>query len=96
MSSSQPTIEVQPLTEIKLDTPWNVIVHNDPVNMMQYVVMVFQKVLAMSRETAKKHMLEVHEQGRSVVWSGDREQAEYYMYQLQNWKLNATMEQVSL
>jgi len=87
--------EPQTLTEITLDTPWNVVVHNDPVNLMQYVVHVFQKVLAMNVEDATARMMEVHEKGRSIVWSGAREQAEYYMYQLQKWRLNATLEQAN-
>ena len=32
-------------------------------------------------------MREVHEKGRSVVWSGNRERAEAYAYQLQHWRL---------
>jgi len=42
---------------------WNVIVWNDPVNLMSYVVFVFMKVLAFTKEKATRHMLEVHEQG---------------------------------
>jgi len=32
------------------------------------------------RAEAKKMMLEVHNQGRSLVWSGGREQAEHYVH----------------
>ena len=39
----------EPKTETQLDTPWNVVVHNDPVNLMSYVTMVFQKVFGYSR-----------------------------------------------
>ena len=46
---------------------WRVLVWNDPVNLMSYVVFVFQKVLGFDQPKAKKHMLEVHEQGRSMV-----------------------------
>ena len=42
--------------------------------------------------TARKHMLEVHEQGRSVVWVGLREKAEAYMFTLQQWHLTAVLE----
>jgi len=45
---------------------WRVVVWNDPVNLMSYVVFVFQKVLGFDESKAKKHMLEVHEQGQSV------------------------------
>lgn len=84
--------ETQTVTEVQLQPPSNVVVHNDPVNLMPYVVMVFQTVLSMSKETAIKHMLEVHKQGRSVVWTGDREQAESFTQALQRWNLTVTME----
>ena len=75
-----------------LDIPWRVVVLNDPVNLMNYVVMVFKKVLGFDDTEATKHMREVHEQGRSVVWSGDREMAENYAYQLQHWHLQTILE----
>jgi ATP-dependent Clp protease adaptor protein ClpS len=71
---------------------WRVVVLNDPVNLMSYVVMVFRKVLGFDEMTARKHMLEVHEQGRSIVWSGVREQAEAYVFTLQQWHLTAVIE----
>jgi ATP-dependent Clp protease adaptor protein ClpS len=79
-------------TETQLDTPWNVVVHNDPVNLMSYVTMVFQKVFGYSREKAQTHMLEVHYKGRSIVWSGARERAEFYVQQLHGYLLLATLE----
>ena len=72
--------------------PWRVVVLNDPVNTMSYVVLVFRKVFGFSEPLARKHMLEVHEQGRSVVWSGLREQAELYAFALQQWHLTAVLE----
>ena len=74
-----------------IDRPWNVVVHNDPVNLMSYVTMVFRRLFGWSRERAEKHMMEVHRKGRSVVWSGGREQAELYVQQLHGFLLLATM-----
>jgi ATP-dependent Clp protease adaptor protein ClpS len=37
-------------------------------------------------------MLEVHEQGRSVVWTGVRETAEAHVFSLQQWHLTAVLE----
>jgi len=71
---------------------WLVVVLDDPVNLMSYVVMVFKKIFGFSETTARKHMLEVHEQGRSVVWAGVREQAEAYVFTLQQWHLTAVLE----
>lgn len=79
-------------TDQQLETPWIVVVHNDPINLMDYVTKVFMKVLGFSRKKAEVHMLEVHQKGRSVVWSGARERAELYVQQLQGYLLMATME----
>lgn len=76
----------------ELEIPWRVVVLNDPVNLMNYVVMVFRKVFGFSENKATKHMMEVHQRGRSVVWSGSREQAEVYAYQLQHWRLQTVLE----
>lgn len=79
-------------TETSLTPPWNVIVHNDPVNLMSYVALVFRRVFGYAAERAQKHMLEVHERGRSVLWTGDREKAELYVQQLHGYLLLATLE----
>jgi ATP-dependent Clp protease adaptor protein ClpS len=72
---------------------WNVIVWNDPINLMTYVVFVFMKVLAFTREKATKHMLEVHRLGKSVVATDTREKAELYYQQIQAHGLMVTIEQ---
>jgi ATP-dependent Clp protease adaptor protein ClpS len=86
------TVETDTTTKELLDLPWNVVVHNDPINLMTYVTMVFQRVFGYSREKAEKHMLEVHRQGRSIVWSGLREPAESFVQQLHSYLLLATLE----
>ena len=78
-----------------VDLPWQVVVHNDPVNLMTYVTMVFQRVFGYPREKAERHMLEVHQKGRSILWSGMRERAELYVQQLHGYLLLATLEKVS-
>jgi ATP-dependent Clp protease adaptor protein ClpS len=89
-----PTIEKQEATSEEVEMPWNVIVHNDPINLMSYVTMVFQRVFGYPRERAEKHMLEVHHNGRSILWSGVRERAELYVQQLHGYLLLATIEKV--
>ena len=79
-------------TSTALDIPWNVVVRNDPINLMSYVTMVFQRVFGYSKERATKHMLEVHKNGRSILWSGQREQAELYVQQLHGYLLLAVLE----
>lgn len=79
-------------TELQFEGRWRVVVLNDPVNLMSYVVLVFKKVFGFDEATARRRMLEVHEQGRSVVWSGHREKAEAYAFTLQQWHLSAILE----
>ena len=90
----EPTIEQETGTKQAIDVPWQVVVHNDPVNLMTYVTMVFQRVFGFPREKAEKHMLEVHQNGRSILWSGVRERAELYVQQLHGYLLLATLEKL--
>ena len=89
---ASPILEEKTDTEEQLDIPWKVIVLNDPVNLMNYVVMVFCKVFGYNETKATKHMMEVHDLGKSVLWVGEREQAENYAYQLQRWRLQTILE----
>lgn len=88
-----PTIRDESRTKEEIDLPWQVVVHNDPVNLMSYVTMVFQKVFGYPKEKAEVHMLEVHQNGRSILWSGVRERAELFVQQLHGYLLLATIEQ---
>ena len=90
-----PVIEKETRSQDDVDLPWQVVVHNDPVNLMTYVTMVFQRVFGYPREKAERHMLEVHQKGRSILWSGMRERAELYVQQLHGYLLLATLEKVS-
>jgi ATP-dependent Clp protease adaptor protein ClpS len=92
ITTAEPTIETDTRSEEALDVPWQVVVHNDPVNLMSYVTMVFQRVFGYPREKAERHMLEVHHQGQSILWSGMRERAELYVQQLHGYLLLATLE----
>jgi len=92
ITTAEPTIEKETQSEEELDLPWQVVVHNDPVNLMSYVTMVFQRVFGYPRERAERHMLEVHQNGRSILWSGMRERAELYVQQLHGYLLLATLE----
>jgi len=71
---------------------WHVIVWNDPVNLMSYVVFIFMKVLGFNKEKATKHMLDVHQNGKSCVARETKEKAEFYHHQLQSFGLTVTLE----
>ena len=75
-----------------LDTGWLVVCWNDPVNLMTYVTHVFQTVFGWDRTKAEKHMLKVHQQGKSVLIRAQLEKAEHYVHQLHNYTLHATLE----
>ena len=90
-----PTITEETKSKEELDLPWQVVVHNDPVNLMSYVTMVFQKVFGYPKQKAETHMLEVHRNGRSILWSGVRERAELFVQQLHGYLLLATIERVN-
>ena len=75
-----------------LEPGFLVICWNDPVNFMDYVTHVFQQVFGWPRKKAEFHMLQVHEQGKSVLTRESMEKAEHYVHQLQRYSLHATME----
>lgn len=78
----------------ELETPYTVVVWDDPVNLMNYVVMVFSKVFPdWPREMCEQRMLEVHQLGRSSVFTGDREEAEVLAQKIQSFQLWVTVEQ---
>jgi ATP-dependent Clp protease adaptor protein ClpS len=75
------------------ERPWIVIVWNDPINLMSYVTLVFQKLFGYSREKATRLMLQVHNEGKAVVSSGTREKAELDVSRLHAHGLWATLRQ---
>ena len=95
--STAPVREDRPDVDERVDPdrPWDVIVWDDPVNLMSYVVFVFRKVFGYPEPVARKLMLEVHNQGRSLVATEPREQAEMYVQQLHEHGLQATMQRSS-
>lgn len=74
------------------DSPWIVLVWNDPINLMSYVTFVFQKLFGYSVEKATELMLDVHNKGRAVVANGSREKAELDVFRLHEHGLWATMQ----
>jgi ATP-dependent Clp protease adaptor protein ClpS len=77
--------------EVDRDVPWIVIVWNDPINLMSYVTLVFQKLFGYSRARATELMLQVHHEGKAIVSSGTREKAEHDVSRLHAHGLWATM-----
>ena len=85
----------QPVTgqDAALDAPWVTVVWNDPVNLMNYVTYVFQKVFGYPKKKATKLMLDVHHKGKAVVAAGAREAMEHNVEVLHGYGLWATVNQ---
>ncbi len=73
------------------DPGWNVLVWNDPITLMSYVVLVLRKLFGYDHTTATTLMLQVHEEGRAVVATQPREQAEVSVARLHAFGLQATL-----
>ena len=77
------------------DIPWNLVIWNDPVNLMSYVSYVFQSYFGYSGTKANKLMMEVHKKGRSIVAAGSKEQVERHAVAMHGFGLWATVEKAS-
>jgi ATP-dependent Clp protease adaptor protein ClpS len=89
----EPTLTPDEMTV--LAKPWVTIVWNDPVNLMSYVTYVFTTYFGYERKKAEKLMLEVHNDGRSVVSTGSREEMERDVQAMHEYGLWATMEKAA-
>ena len=94
MKSGLTVTEKKDKAATELDGAWNVLVFDDPVNLMDYVTNVFQKVFGYPREQAETLMMTVHQAGKALVWTGAREPAELYVQQLHSYQLQASLEKV--
>ena len=94
MAQTAPAEVDRPVDEsdVTPDVPWIVIVWNDPINLMSYVVYVFQKLFGYPREKATKLMMDVHVKGRAVVSAGPRERCEFDVSRLHAHGLWATLQ----
>ena len=100
MTVENTSVEVEsiPVTDVagsnKLTSPWQVLIFDDPVNLMSFVTLVIRRIFGYSEQKATELMLQVHHKGRAIVWTGDREKAELFVQQLQSYQLLASMEPV--
>jgi ATP-dependent Clp protease adaptor protein ClpS len=88
----QPDIYEDSDESLDADRPWQVVVWNDPVNLMSYVVWVFRTLFGYDEPKATKLMLQVHHEGRAIVSSGPLEKAELDCHRLHHHGLWATLE----
>ena len=72
---------------------YKVLLHNDPFNSMEYVVMTLQQVVPqLSEQDAMAVMLEAHNTGVGLVIVCDLEPAEFYCETLKAKGLTSTLE----
>lgn len=76
--------------------PWQVVVWNDPVNLMSYVVRVFRTYFGYSLEKATALMLSVHHDGHAIVATGPRETMEVHAQAMHDRGLWATVRKAPL
>ena len=93
MPAQSPAVLDAPAREERAlrDVPWNVVVWNDPVTLMSYVVLVFRRLFGHDQQTATALMLQVHNEGKAIVASQPREQAEVSVSRLHSFGLQATL-----
>ena len=77
----------------KTSPRYKVLLHNDPVNSMEYVVVTLQQVVPqLSEQDAMAVMMETHNTGIGLVIVCDIEPAEFYCETLKNKGLTSTIE----
>ncbi|HEY9154244.1 MAG TPA: ATP-dependent Clp protease adaptor ClpS [Opitutaceae bacterium] len=82
----------KPAAQLARAPQWRVVFLNDAVSRMTYVVLVLRKVFGFDETTATVHMREAHEHGRAILWVGQRERAEAYVFSLRQWHLMSIVE----
>ena len=72
--------------------PWRILLHNDNVNDMPYVVETIVALTRLNRQDAVVRMLEAHTRGLSLLLTTHREHAELLDEQFQSKRLKVTIE----
>jgi ATP-dependent Clp protease adapter protein ClpS len=78
----------------KLDRmpPWKVLLYNDDVNDVQYVVETILELTSLNRQMAVQRMLEAHTRGLTLLLATHREHAELLEEQFASKRLTVTIE----
>lgn len=88
-----PDIDVETITDTETDKPYSVVLHNDPINLMRYVVNALIKVLDIDETRAAQLMQEAHLNGKTAVFDGGREECLDIAAQLNGFTLQTTVEE---
>ena len=96
-SDAKPAVATKPAPARPAPKPtvqpgWKVLLHNDDVNDMGYVVETVSRVARMNIPAATRCMVEAHRKGVSLVTVTHRERAEFLEEQLRSCRLTVTIE----
>ncbi len=79
-------------TPVRTLPQWRVLLHNDDVNDMLYVVLAIRRLTALDEPTAVECMLEAHQAGVTILLVTHREHAELLAEQFESLGLIVTIE----
>lgn len=86
-----PVLDADSDVAASADRPWQTVVWDDPVNLMNYVAHVFRRYFGYPQPVAERLMLSVHHDGHAVVAEGAREQMELHAQAMHDYGLWATV-----
>lgn len=94
---SKPAVATRPAPARPAPKPtvpsgWKVLLHNDDVNEMGYVVETVSRVARLNLPAATRCMVEAHRKGVSLVTVTHRERAEFLEEQFRSCRLTVTIE----
>lgn len=93
MTTTTPSTKPAPITD---SLPrWKVILHNDNVNVAEFVVAKVQEITRMSEHNALEKVLEAHERGKVLLLVTHKEKAELIVERFEGHKITVTMEKDS-
>ena len=77
---SRDAVTTDPIEKEEIKTrrlpPYNVILENDDHHSMEFVLSVLQKALGYNEQHSFQLMMQAHESGQAIVWTGSKEVAE--------------------
>ena len=91
-ATAQRTRSARPRPHPKRLPPWRVLLHNDNVNDMPYVVDAIIALTTLNRHDALMRMMEAHQRGISLLLVTHREHAELLSEQFRSKRLKVTIE----
>ena len=77
---------------LQLLTPYNVVLYNDTIHFVHEVIEALLTSVPISNQEARQVTLQAHFQGRAVVITGNKEEAEYYKERLETYRLSIAIE----